>query len=397
MARGRAPALTPEDASMLGLVTTIVCLLSPIALSMPVEHGRESVLSFGASAPSPDGATIAVGCSDGTVRLVDVETRRQVRVLAEHESEVRWIAWSGDGALLAVADAGGRVVPFDLAAGGCFPDFQVEAMGGEASVRRQRLFEFQPGGDLLLVRLCPWMGTVVWNVREGFSVPLGDVPGKEVDHADWAADGSLLVCRGPEGVVVLDRELGSVRSWSAEPAARVGAIAPDGERVVTSSGDGVDVVFRRTESMAETLRTRVEVGSVVASFGDTVTALRFSADGSLVVGATSTWASFTCWDAQTGEVLWAREFGGNPVFNDARFVLGDRWVMTRGKVRVLLDARTGEDVPVRRPIGASPEGGFVLAQRRLDTLEILDAETLEPRFAFVPLADGAWWAGEPAR
>ncbi len=52
---------------------------------------------------SPDGKTVAVGSSDGTVRLVGIASGREARVLQGHSARVNSVAFSPDGQTLASA------------------------------------------------------------------------------------------------------------------------------------------------------------------------------------------------------------------------------------------------------------------------------------------------------
>lgn len=61
-------------------------------------HG-ESVLSV---AWSPDGSMLVSGSLDGSVRIWDAATGKELRYLEGHESNVRSVAWSPDGSRLAL-------------------------------------------------------------------------------------------------------------------------------------------------------------------------------------------------------------------------------------------------------------------------------------------------------
>ncbi len=50
---------------------------------------------------SPDGRALAVGCMDGTARVFETASWRQIRSLKAHPNGVKAVAWSPDGRMLA--------------------------------------------------------------------------------------------------------------------------------------------------------------------------------------------------------------------------------------------------------------------------------------------------------
>ncbi len=56
---------------------------------------------------SPDGRTLAVACEDGTVRLWNLATRREVVVLRHGKVPLRYVVFSPDGqTLVSVCETG---------------------------------------------------------------------------------------------------------------------------------------------------------------------------------------------------------------------------------------------------------------------------------------------------
>ena len=64
---------------------------------------------------SPDGTTLAAGNADGTIRLWDVATHRQIAALTGPGGPVTSVAFSPDGTTLAAGNADGTVRLWDVA------------------------------------------------------------------------------------------------------------------------------------------------------------------------------------------------------------------------------------------------------------------------------------------
>jgi WD40 repeat protein len=84
---------------------------------------------------SPDGATLAIGDLDGSTYLMDVATGKQIGVLPDPGRKgVDSVAFSHDGDTLAVGDANGRTYLWDVATQGVIAVLTDPGSGGVTSV-----------------------------------------------------------------------------------------------------------------------------------------------------------------------------------------------------------------------------------------------------------------------
>lgn len=100
----------------------LFCLSSNVSL-FDLKTGRDVLLPeahtavIGALAFAPDGATIASGGRDCTVRLWDVATGKQLHLLQGHEGQINGVAFSPDGKTLASCGEDSWVRIWDVATG----------------------------------------------------------------------------------------------------------------------------------------------------------------------------------------------------------------------------------------------------------------------------------------
>lgn len=198
---------------------------------------------------SPDESIVAVGGSDGIVRIFDAATRTLVGTLAGPGGEIYALAFTPDGATLA-AGASSRAIR-------CWSLGDRAAMGS---------------GDV--------GGSLSWDLTGLESIPRGLV---------FSRDGGRLFGSGAaNGILVIDpaqREIESIIPTSAEPWSV--AISPDGRRLASGLFDA-SVVCIDLETRA------ISVGTTRHRL--VVAGLDFSSDGRLIVsggddGAVRIWDS----------------------------------------------------------------------------------------------------------
>jgi WD40 repeat protein len=189
---------------------------------------------------SPDAALLATASWDHTVRIWDVASGRQVRVLEGHNKHVNAAVFSPDGVLLATAGDDRTARLWDVASGQ--PVRILEDHGTSLVL----CVAFSPDGGLLAsssgdgtVRLWDMVSNRPARVLEGHT--------EQVVSLAFSPDGALLASAGANGGVRLwDLSSGRpVRFMAGHGDVTRGvAFSPDGVLLASSGGDGTVRVWR---------------------------------------------------------------------------------------------------------------------------------------------------------
>src|SRR5207248_4927598 len=90
----------------------------PLPAGAVARFGTSRFLNFGrvfSVAFSPDGKTLAAGSWDGTVRLWEVASGKELHQLSKQQGPVRSVAFSADGKLLACGGEGSAIILWETA------------------------------------------------------------------------------------------------------------------------------------------------------------------------------------------------------------------------------------------------------------------------------------------
>jgi WD40 repeat protein len=229
---------------------------------------------------SPDGKTLASGSADGSIWLWDLASRRKVASLSMHWGGLWGLAFSPDGKFLAGASGGtnqdrtsapGKVAVWDLASR--------REVAGLRSKPGLHGVDFSPNSKLLafiddrVVRL--------WDLAARQTVAILPAQARGLNGLAFSPDGKVLASGSVDGTIRL-WEIATQRNVARlkGPDAPVTAVAfsPDGRRLAASSED-------LTIRLWDTLTKQEQ--SVLRGHAAVILDLVFSPDGTMLATASA--------------------------------------------------------------------------------------------------------------
>jgi WD40 repeat protein/serine/threonine protein kinase len=276
----------------------------------------------------PDGHTLATGSLDGTVRLWEVASGRELRALGTDSGPIFSIAFRPDGAMLAAGSISGIVVLWDILTGEPIRSL---------TAHETPVFDlaFSPDGR----RLATAARTVkLWDIETGSAEQeLGGLKGgpSEIRAVVFSPDGRVVASarngNTPASHAIDLWETGSGKRLQTIPCASgvwVYSLAfhPDGRRLTAAhSYEGV---------VTWDIETGREVGRLVGHAGQ-VCQVAYSADGR-VLASSGDGNQIWIWDAATNQKLRVLEGHGGAFGGLALGPAGTTLAASGGTVNVFL-------------------------------------------------------------
>jgi WD40 repeat protein len=234
---------------------------------------------------SPDGKTIAVGATDGIVRLLDAATGKEQRQLRGHTDWVviRGVLFAPDGKTLATASIDGTVRLWDVASGSQLNQLKghgFEVLAISFSSDGQRLASTSDEGGQL----------IVWDLQQAQPTNSLQVGQGLVTSIVFSSDSTLLGTVGYNGTARLQL-LGQNRYrtlFGASSANKSLAFLAD-DRIVSITDQNTIVVLGPNDPQ----------GKALAGLDGKPFNVVTSADGKLIVAGSSTGA-IGLWDGASG-------------------------------------------------------------------------------------------------
>jgi WD40 repeat protein len=303
---------------------------------------------------SPDGKLVLTGSWDKTARLWETGSGKHMSILAGHSDQVRSVAFSPDGRMVLTGSNDATVRLWETGSGK-----QIDVLEGHSGSVRS--VAFSPDGKLVLTgsedktaRLWEISSRKLLITFEGHSHWVNDAAfspdGKLVltGSADWTA--RLWETASGKHIITLEDYHGQVNSV---------AFSPDGRLVLTGSGG--DQIARLWETTS---------GQSLAKFeghDDWVSSVAFSPDGRMVLTGSAD-GTARLWEIGSGKQVGTLEGHSDQVSSvafspDGKLVLTGSWdkmarlwVMGSGKQKGVLEGHSDQVSSV----AFSPDGKLVL-------------------------------------
>jgi WD40 repeat protein len=262
--------------------------------------------SVGTVAFDPSGTRIAVGSNDGTLQVIDAQNGERIGTVMPHPGAVASVAFGHDGQWIATGDNKGTVRLWDVMKGA---DPVTIPADPDARGPVAKSVVFSPAGDV--VASANGLGVRLLDARDGHTLArweskvgvLGERPGYPVTSVAFNHAGDRLVVGGNDGNIdLLDaRTLQPLATQRAHPAiVNSLAFSTDGKRIV-SGGDDNAVKVWDAESLTP-------LGDTFRGHGGYVTSVAFTEDGTRIVSG-SVDGTVRVWNAVFGLTIPADQGG----------------------------------------------------------------------------------------
>ena len=237
---------------------------------------------------SPDGTTLVSGSWDNTIRLWNTQTGQPEATLSGHTDRVVSVAFSPDGNLLASADQVGRIYLWDVATRQA-----VATLTGHTE--EVTAIVFSPDGNLL-VSTSQDGDIRLWDLATRERVDILTAQTTGMTAIVFSPDGNLLASGAQNGDIYLwdvaTRQAVATLIGHTAPVHSI-AYSPDGTTLVSGSEGGAIRLWDAD--------TRKPIETTISGHAATAQWVTYSPDGSTLAGGSDD-GTIRLWDADTQQL-----------------------------------------------------------------------------------------------
>ena len=372
---------------------------------------------------SPDGAYIASGSEDNTIKLWEVETGRLLRTLRGHNRDVNSICYSPDGKYIASGSNDNRIKLWEVKTGEC-----VKTLGGFIGYVNSVCYS--PDGKYI----ASGSNTIkLWDVKSGECIKTLSGHNDDVNSVCYSPDGKYIasgsddetiklwdvargeciktlsghtwivhyVCYSPDGKYMASGSYDStIKLWDVATGERIKTLrghtswvksvcySPDGKYVASGSDDNTIKLWEvKSGECIKTLR----------GHNDDVNSVCYSPDGKYIASGSDD-DTTKLWEVKTGECV--KTLGGYIGYvNSVCYSPDGKYVASgsRDGTIKLWDVKSGERVKTLsghtnnlNSVCYSPDGKYLVSGSRDGTIRFWNASTGDLLATTFNLKDGEW-------
>lgn len=242
---------------------------------------------------SPDGRTAASGSWDGTARIWELKTGKELqrfeapRQTAGYTGQIGAVVYSPDGKTLAIASTTGKTALWDPKTG--------ELVRTLSGTGYERCLAFSPDGASLMGGSWPGGrpgGTRIWHLNGDASYSW-DQPMEWVNSVAFSPDGRWAVCAGGNAMNTGSPSKVKVRVWDVQNGKTLFELENPMRGVVQDAvfaRDGRSILARELGPSSRIGEWEIETGELLRHFsaGPNESLLDVSPDGRYLIAASST-------------------------------------------------------------------------------------------------------------